>query len=80
MTQKTISVPDDIYNALKKKKREDESFPQVLERLLARKEKKTKIRQLTGVWKEDGNEWDAIEKEIYKDRIRGTVAWDEGKE
>jgi len=77
MTQKTISVPNDIYEALKKEKREDESFPQVIERLLARKKKKNKIRQLAGVWKEDGKEWDIIEKEIYMDRIRGTVARDE---
>ena len=31
MTQKTISLPDDIYNDLKEEKREDESFGQEID-------------------------------------------------
>ena len=71
MTQKTISLPDDIYNDLKEEKREDESFGQEIERLLGRKKKAQNLHKLAGIWKENGDEWDQIEKKIYEDRIQG---------
>jgi predicted CopG family antitoxin len=73
MTQKTISLPDEVYNDLKGEKREDESFAQEIERLLGRKKKAKNIHKLAGIWKESADEWDQIEKGIYEDRIQGTV-------
>ena len=73
MTQRTISLPDEIYNDLKDEKREDESFAQEIQRLLGRKKKAQNLHKLAGIWKDSGDEWDRIEKEIYEDRIQGTV-------
>lgn len=68
MKNKTISLPEDIYNKLKMQKKKGESFPELIDRLV--KEKKTKKQQLealAGSLKED-EEWDQIIKEIYEDR------------
>lgn len=70
MKNKTISLPEDIYNKLKMQKKKGESFPELIDRLV--KEKKTKKQQLealAGSLKED-EEWDQIIKEIYEDRKR----------
>jgi predicted CopG family antitoxin len=73
MTQRTISLSDDVYNDLKNEKRDNESFCQVIERMLGKKKKANKILKLYGVWKDQGDEWNRIEEEIYRDRIQGTV-------
>ena len=44
MTNKTISLPEDLYDKLKKQKRNGESFPDLIDRLI--KEKKSKKQQL----------------------------------
>ncbi|MBD3193604.1 MAG: antitoxin [Candidatus Lokiarchaeota archaeon] len=38
MTQKTISLSEDVYNLLKNEKREGESFSDVIERLITKKD------------------------------------------
>lgn len=73
MTQKTISLPNDIYIKLKKEKRENESFAQLIERLLGQKKKINNIKKLAGIWKVEGEKWDQIEKELYEDRIQGSM-------
>jgi len=68
MKNKTISLPEDIYNRLKMKKKKGESFPELIDRLIkARKTKKEQLENLAGSLKED-EEWDQILKEIYEDR------------
>jgi predicted CopG family antitoxin len=68
MTQKTISLPEDVYNALKKQKRKGESFPELINRLLKEKhKKKSNLEKLAGSLKEN-DEWDSILKDIYDDR------------
>lgn len=68
MTNKTISLPVDIYEKLKKKKRKGESFPELIDRLLKEEKVKTQnLMELAGSLKDD-DEWDQILKEIYEDR------------
>jgi len=38
MTQKTISLSEDVYNLLKNEKRKGESFSDVIERLITKKD------------------------------------------
>ena len=70
MKNKTISLPEDLYDKLKRQKKKGESFPDLIDRLI--KEKKSRRQQLEALadsLKED-NEWDHILHEIYEDRKR----------
>ncbi|TFF89087.1 MAG: hypothetical protein EU549_01805 [Promethearchaeota archaeon] len=68
MTNKTISLPEEIYFTLKKEKRKGETFPELIIRLLKeKKEKKNKLEKVAGSLKND-DEWNDILTEIYKDR------------
>lgn len=68
MTQKTISLPEDIYLALKKLKRKEESFAELIARLVQEKQtNENNMEKLAGCLKED-DEWDQILEDIYEDR------------
>jgi len=68
MTNKTISLPEDIYNRLKKQKRKGESFSDLIDRILKEKKvKRQKLEELAGCFKDD-DEWDEILNNIYEDR------------
>ena len=68
MVNKTISLPLETYDRLRKEKRKGESFADLINRLLKRTKSKTKLLQdLAGVFEED-EEWDRIIEEIYDDR------------
>jgi len=70
MANKTISLPLETYDKLRKEKRKGESFADLINRLLKRTKSKTKLLEdLDGVFKDD-DEWDEIIKEIYEDRKR----------
>ncbi len=70
MTQKTISLPEDVYKKLKEEKKEDESFAQLILRLLKKEDTKSPIEPLAGVFKKEADEWAEIEKTLYSDRLR----------
>ncbi|MHA1719727.1 MAG: antitoxin VapB family protein [Promethearchaeota archaeon] len=73
MTQKTISLPEDVYFSLKRKKQKNETFSDVILRLLEqdKRKKRPDITKFFGMLEEDENgEWDNIEKEIYSERLR----------
>jgi predicted CopG family antitoxin len=70
MANKTISLPLDTYDKLRKEKRKGESFADLINRLLKRTKSKTKLLEdLAGVFKDD-DEWDRIIEVIYEDRKR----------
>ena len=70
MVNKTISLPLETYDRLRKEKRKGESFADLINRLLKRTKSKTKLLEvLAGVFKDD-DEWDKIIEEIYEDRKR----------
>jgi predicted CopG family antitoxin len=70
MTNKTISLPFETYDKLRKEKRKGESFADLINRLLKRTKSRKKILEdLVGVFKED-DEWDLIIEDIYQERRR----------
>jgi len=70
MTNKTISLPEEIYLKLKKEKHKGETFADVINRLIKEREtKREKLESLAGVLSED-EEWDDIIEQIYADRKR----------
>ena len=73
MTQKTISLPEELYDKLKNKKKKNETFPELIRRLLWEEntiKKERNIDDLEGAFGETSEEWNGIEKEIYQDRLR----------
>ena len=70
MKNKTISLPEDVYDKLKRQKKKGESFSDLIDRLIKeKKSKKQQLEALAGSLAED-NEWDQILENIYKDRKR----------
>jgi len=68
MANKTISLPLETYDKLRKEKRKGESFADLINRLLKKTKSKTKLLEdLAGVF-EDDDEWDRILEDIYDDR------------
>ncbi len=72
MTQKTISLPENLYDRLKAKKKPGENFPDVISRLLDQEEshQKPPITKFFGILGENSEEWDKIEEELYANRSR----------
>ena len=73
MKNKTISLPEEIYSKLKSKMRKNETFPNLIQRLLNDeeiREEKHKIMDLAGAFGDNSEEWEKIEQELYKDRLR----------
>ena len=67
MTQKTVSLSEEAYEKLKRVKKDGESFSQVILRLIDRKTN-LNILDFAGAFEESSEEWETIEKEIYKRR------------
>ena len=67
MTQKTVSLSEEAYEKLRHVKKEGESFSQVILRLIER-EVNVNILDFAGAFAEGSEEWETIEKEIYKRR------------
>ena len=72
MANKTISIPEDLYNRLKARKKPKESFPELIARIIDEQDelKKKDISWFFGIFGQDSNEWDEIEKKIYEDRLK----------
>lgn len=71
MSQKTISLPGPIYLKLKAKKKANETFADLILRLLNEGERNkgdTSIESFFGVFADDSDEWEEIEKRIYAAR------------
>ena len=73
MTSKSISVTNEVYEMLKKFKLKNESFSQVIKRLI---EKNSNILELAGNWKKIPDSGPAIEviekvvKEVHEGKER----------
>ncbi len=68
MNQKTISLSEEAYNKLKKSKKKNESFSKTILRILG-KQDNSDIMSLAGAFNENSNEWEKIEKILYKNRL-----------
>lgn len=67
MGHKTVSLSDEAYEALKRKKREDESFNDLILRLVSEQEQKD-ILSLAGTWHGSDEETKKILETIYENR------------
>ena len=73
MPQKTISLPEKVYYKLKEKKKRNETFPELILRLLDAEDEREKIgdiMDLAGAFGDDSEEWEKISCELYLDRLR----------
>ena len=72
---KMVSLSNKAYSELKDFKNADESFSDVILRLL--KHKRKDIRQFAGILKDNENELDVIEERIMEDRKnnKGRSQW-----
>lgn len=70
MTQKTIDISEEVYKKLEKLKSKDESISNYILRLINEKEKSNSIEEFAGVFEEDSEEWEEIEKILYEDRLK----------
>ncbi len=68
MTDWTISLPKDVYLKLKEMKRDNETFADLILRLLKKEMPSPPIELLAGVFSKEADEWAEIEKELYSDR------------
>lgn len=72
MTQKTISLPEKVYNSLKKHKKKKETFSDLITRLLNQSEKLSSTPDISTFYgkleEEEEGEWEQIEDSIYKNR------------
>ena len=77
MTQKTISLPEKVYNSLKKQKKKKETFSDLISRLLHTFEELTSSPDISTFYgkleEEEDGEWDQIEDSIYKNRKLSTT-------
>ena len=72
MTHRTIDLPEKIYKELIKLKQKDESVSEVIFRLIKKEKPIKSIKKYAGIFQNSSEEWEAIEKTIYKDRLRQT--------
>ncbi len=72
MPQKTISLPEKVYNSLKKQKKKKETFSDLITRLLNESEKHSSSPDISTFYgkleEEKEGEWDQIEDSIYRNR------------
>lgn len=71
MTQK-IDISDKVYKKLLKLKKADESFSKLILRIINKREKEkiNHIEEFAGIFEEDSEEWEKIEKLLYEDRLK----------
>ncbi|MCF2140579.1 MAG: antitoxin VapB family protein [Candidatus Lokiarchaeota archaeon] len=85
MTQKTISLPENIYNSLKKRKKSKETFSDLISRLIKENDQKSSQPDISCFYgkleEAEKGEWDEIEKKIYENRkaskTHRTDSWDD---
>lgn len=82
---KTISLPEDVYELLRNRKKPNETFAQLIQRILGDPTKSSKekkyLRSFIGVFEND-DEWDDIEKILEENRskIRHPPNWNDEEE
>lgn len=65
MGTKNIAIREDVYKKLSAIKQDDESFSEIIDRLL---EKKTSLSSFAGIFKADDKELEIVEEEARKIR------------
>ncbi len=76
MTYETIDISEDVFKKLIKMKHENETFSDVIRRLISKNEKLNSIEEFAGIFEEDSEEWENIEKKLYEDRLKSKSSRD----
>ena len=74
MAQKTISLPEEIYDKLKAQKKGRETFPELILRLINEMihPDPQPIESFFGAFDDDSDEWGKIEEKLYEKRNRAS--------
>jgi len=78
MTDKTIDISEDVYKKLMDLKSENESISNLILRLINEDKKSDSIEEFAGIFKEDSDEWEEIERILYEERLRNKTPRDIG--
>ena len=70
MIHKTIEVSEDVYKKLLELKNANESISNLILRLINEDKKSDSIEEFAGVFKEQSDEWEKIERILYEERLR----------
>lgn len=70
MTHRTIDLPEQIYKKLMKLKKKDETVSEVISRLIKKEKPIKSIKKFAGIFQNSSEEWESIERTLYKDRLR----------
>ena len=70
MTHKTIDISEEVYKKLKKLKSKDESISNFILRFINEKEISNSIEEFAGIFEDNSEEWEEIEKILYEDRLK----------
>jgi len=72
MSNKTIAIPEALYNRLKALKKPKETFSDLLSRMVdSQCEHETHdISWFFGILADDSDEWDEIEQKLYDSRVK----------
>lgn len=70
MTHRTIDLSEQIYNELMKLKKKDETVSETISRLIKKEKPVKSIKKFAGIFQNTSEEWETIEKSLYKDRLR----------
>ena len=77
MTHKTISLNEKAYNRLRKFKKGKESYSNLIIRLCDTQENEEKediLLKYVGLFKDNSDDWEKVEKEIQKERDRHLIS------
>lgn len=70
MTDRTINLPEHVYDDIMELKDKNESISDFIARLIKKKQHKKSITQFAGIFEDSSEEWEKIEKKLYDDRLR----------
>ena len=72
MSNKTIAIPEALYNRLKALKKPKETFSDLLSRMIySQCEHETRdFSWFFGILADDSDEWDEIEQKLYDSRMK----------
>jgi predicted CopG family antitoxin len=73
MTDRTINLPEHVYDDIMELKDKNESISDFIARLIKKKQLKKSITQFAGIFEifeDSSEEWEKIEKKLYDDRLR----------
>ncbi len=70
MTNRTIDLPEQIYEQLIALKQKGETVSEIISRLIKKEKPSKSIKKFAGIFQKSSKEWESLEKTLYEDRLR----------